>query len=135
MSLNAYLIFDGNTREVAKYYAEVFETEEPNFMTFGTTHAPGELPPGAEHLIMHTQLIIAGSRLMFSDNFPGQPYQQGNNITLAYVSDDETAIRSAFQKLKLDGNVIMDLMETPWSKCYGSVTDKFGIQWQFSHEA
>jgi hypothetical protein len=29
----------------------------------------------------------------------------------------------------------MELQETPWSKCYGSVVDKFNIEWQFSHEA
>lgn len=26
----------------------------------------------------------------------------------------------------------MDLQETFWSKCYGLLTDKFGINWQFS---
>ncbi len=135
MALHAYLIFDGNTREVAHYYAEVFGTDEPNIMTFGSVHAADELPPGAENLVMHTQLVIAGSRLMFSDNFPGLPYHQGNNITLAYVSNDEAAIRDAFNKLSRDGKIQMELSETPWSKCYGSLTDKFGIQWQFSHEA
>jgi PhnB protein len=29
MSLNSYLIFDGNTREVVEYYAKVFGLEEP----------------------------------------------------------------------------------------------------------
>lgn len=28
----------------------------------------------------------------------------------------------------------MELQETFWSKCYGSVTDKFGIPWQLSYD-
>jgi PhnB protein len=134
MALNPYLIFNGNTREVVLYYVQVFGLEEPQLMTFGSM--PSEhLPPGAENLIMHTFLEIAGTKLMFSDNFPGLPYQQGNNFTLAYVSNDEAAIRDAFQKLSDGGTVKMELQETPWSKCYGSVTDKYNIEWQFSHEA
>jgi PhnB protein len=92
------------------------------------------LPPGSEDLIMHTFLEIEGSKLMFSDNLPGTPYQQGNNFTLAYVSNNEEAIIDAFQKLKDGGSVQMELQEVPWSKWYGSLTDKYNIQWQFSHE-
>jgi uncharacterized glyoxalase superfamily protein PhnB len=44
-------------------------------------------------------------------------------------------IYTLFNKLKEGGTVNMDLQETFWSKCYGSVTDKFGIQWQLSHDS
>ena len=135
MALNPYLIFDGNTREVVQFYAKVFGLEEPQLMTFGSVHSSEELPPGSEDLIMHTFLEIAGSKIMFSDNFPGMPYQEGNNFTLAYISNNESAIKDAFEKLKDGGSVKMELQEVPWSKCYGSLTDKFNIQWQFSHEA
>lgn len=73
---------------------------------------------------------------MISDNYPGMPFHEGNNFTIAYVSSDEEAIRKAFAKLKEEASSVeMELQETPWSKCYGSLTDKFNIQWQFSHEA
>lgn len=133
MPLNAYLNFDGNTREVVLYYAQVFGLPEPQLLTFGS-NPDHPLPPGSEDLIMHARLTIAGSDLMFSDTFPGMPFQQGNNFSLAYVSKDENAIRDAFGKLKDGGSVQLELQETPWSKCYGQVTDKYGIQWQFSLE-
>jgi PhnB protein len=132
--LNPYLVFDGNTREVVLYYADVFGLESPQLLTFGSVHTD-DLPPGAEDLIMHTFLEIAGTKLMFSDNFPGMSYQEGNNFSLAYVGNNESVIKDLFQKLQSGGSVQMDLQETPWSKCYGSLTDKYGIQWQFSHEA
>jgi PhnB protein len=35
MSVDVYLNFNGNCREAAEFYAEVFGTEKPQIMTFG----------------------------------------------------------------------------------------------------
>ena len=92
------------------------------------------LPEEAKNLVMHTRLTISGSNVMFSDTFPGSPFVVGNNITLAVVSKNLEEIKSSFNRLKEGGTVRMELQETFWSKCYGSVTDKFGIEWQFSYD-
>lgn len=134
MPIEAYLNFDGNCREAVEFYAEVFETEPPQIMTFG--EAPENpnypLPEEAKNLVMHTNIIVSGSRLMFSDVFPGMPFIVGNNISLTVISKDENEIKKWFNKLKEDGKVNMDLQETFWSKCYGNLTDKFGVDWQLS---
>lgn len=50
------------------------------------------------------------------------------------MSEDENQIRSIFEGLAEGGTVTMPLQETFWSKCYGQVTDKFGVLWQLSYE-
>ncbi|MCD1257277.1 VOC family protein [Paenibacillus athensensis] len=134
MSVDVYLNFNGNCREAAEYYAEVFETEKPKFMTFGETPPNPEypLPEEAKSLIMHTRLNIDGSNVMFSDVFPGMPFVQGSNISLAVVSKDAEKLKQQFARLKEGGTVVMDLQETFWAKLYGSLKDKFGIEWQFN---
>ncbi len=136
MAINIYLTFNGNCREAAEFYAEVFKTEKPEIMTFGESpQSPDfELPAEAKDLVLHTRLNINGSNIMFSDTFPGSPFTEGNNISLAFVSNEEDTVKSTFNALKEGGKVSMDLQETFWSKCYGSLRDKFGIEWQFSHE-
>lgn len=136
MAVEVYLNFNGNCRQAVEYYAEVFNTEKPEIMTFGETpqHPDYQLPEEAKNLVMHTRLNINGSRVMFSDTFPGSPFIEGNNVSLAFVSNDVELIKNAFDKLKQDGTVVMDLQETFWSKSYGSLKDQFGIEWQFSHE-
>jgi Uncharacterized protein conserved in bacteria len=136
LPINAYLNFAGNTRDVVLYYAKVFGLPEPQLMTFGSLPPNPEfpLPPGSEDLIMHASLDIDGSKLMFSDTFPGMPFQVGNNISLAFVTGDEAKARDIFEQFKDGGTVVMELQETFWSKVYGQVTDKFGILWQISHE-
>jgi len=134
MSVEAYLNFNGNCREAVEYYAQVFGTGIPKMMSFGEMPPNPEypLPEEAKHLIMHTRLNISGSNVMFSDVFPGMPFVAGNNISLTIVSENMDEIQSAFNKLKDGGTVGMDLQETFWSKAYGSLTDKFGIIWQFN---
>lgn len=136
MSVDVYLNFNGNCREAVEFYAEVFKTEKPQIMTFG--EAPPnpnyELPEEAKDLVMHTRLNIDGSNVMFSDTFPGMPFVEGNNVTLAVVNRDIEQIKSIYEGLKEDGKVVMELQETFWSKLYGQVTDKFGIHWQLNYD-
>lgn len=136
MSVDVYLNFNGNCREAVEFYAEVFKTEKPQIMTFG--EAPPnpnyELPEEAKDLVMHTRLNIDGSNVMFSDTFPGMPFVEGNNVTLAIVNKDIEQIKSIYEGLKEDGKVVMELQETFWSKLYGQVTDKFGIHWQLNYD-
>jgi len=134
LAVDVYLNFNGNCRDAAEYYAEVFQTEKPDIMTFGESpQDPSyQLPEEAKHLVMHTRLNLLGSNVMFSDVFPGMPFIQGNNISLAIVTKDIDQARHLFGKLQEGGSVRMELQETFWSKCYGSLVDKFGIEWQVS---
>ncbi|MBP1996580.1 VOC family protein [Paenibacillus eucommiae] len=134
MAIDVYLNFNGNCREAVEFYAEAFGTESPKIMTFGETPADPNypLPEEAKQLVMHTRLNIQGSNVMFSDVFPGMPFVAGTNITLSVISKDIDEVKALFHKLKEGGTVGMELQETFWSKCYGSLTDKFGIGWQFN---
>ena len=136
MAIEAYINFQGNCREAVEFYTRAFGTEKPHIMTYGDmpqeTDGAFPLPDDSRDWIMHTQLTIHGSTVMLSDVPPNMPFTVGNNISLVIVSDDLEAIKQSFAKLKAGGTVVMELQETFWSKCYGMLTDKFGINWQFS---
>jgi PhnB protein len=136
MAINVYMNFNGNCREAVEFYAQVFGTEKPQIMTFGDAppNPKFSLPDEAKNLVMHTMLNINGSNVMFSDIFPGSPFIAGNNISLSVISKNIEEVKSLFNKMKDGGTVVMDIQETFWSKCYGSLTDKFGIEWQFSYD-
>jgi PhnB protein len=137
VAIDVYINFNGNCREAVEYYAQVFGTEQPQIMTFGETPPDPNfaLPEEAKDLVMHTRLNIRGSNVMFSDVFPGMPFVAGNNISLSFASKNINEIKSLFNKLKEGGKVGMDLQETFWSQCYGNLTDKFGIEWQFNYDS
>jgi PhnB protein len=71
---------------------------------------------------------------MFSDNFPGTPHQSGNQVTLCLSTNDAEQARKFFDALQDGGQVGMPLQETFFSPAYGSVTDKFGVNFQIFTE-
>jgi PhnB protein len=137
MAVEVYINFNGNCREAVEFYTKVFELEKPQIMTFADTPPDPEfpIPEEAKDLVMHTFLTINGSTVMFSDTPPWMPFAAGNNISLVISSKNIDEIRSLFDKLKDGGTIVMDLQETFWSKCYGFVTDKYGIGWQLSYDS
>ncbi len=136
MSVHAYINFDGNCSEAVDFYRQVFGTEVPEVMTYG------DAPPDPEssvtdehkHLVLHTALDIFDTTVMFSDLLPGEPLVKGTNISLAIMIQNIDAIKPLFDKLKEGGSVEMELQETFFSKCYGSLKDKFGIIWQIMYD-
>jgi Uncharacterized protein conserved in bacteria len=137
MAMQVYINFNGNCREAVEYYSGVFGTEKPKIMLFGDVPPDPGFPLSEEtkNLVMHTELNIKGTKVMFSDVPPGRTLVIGNNISLVILGNDSDELKSLFNKLKDGGKVIMELQETFWSKLYGYLTDKYGISWQISMES
>lgn len=136
MSVGAYINFKGNCREAVEFYAEVFHTKKPNIMLYGDMPSREDCVGFEEtkKLVMNASLEVMGSIIMFSDVPPEMPFVLGNNISLVVNCNDKDEIKTIFDKLKVGGTVDMELQETFWSKCYGCLTDKFGIGWQLNYE-
>lgn len=137
MALQVFINFNGNCREAVTFYAKVFKAGQPQFMTYGEAHAgPGEMPEEKDrNRIMFTSLPISGATVMFCDVPSDVPCVQGDHISLTVVDKDQAEIRRLFGALSEGGRVEMELQETFWSDLYGMATDRFGINWQFSHDS
>lgn len=134
MAVNAYITFNGNCREALAFYADVFGTEIPKITTYGEQANGYPMPDDMKSRVMHAEMRIMGDVVMFSDVGSDMPFVVGNNVCLTLISENAGALKSAFDKMKVGGQVIMDLQPTFWSSLYGYVTDPFGVGWQFSHE-
>ncbi|HYF92545.1 MAG TPA: VOC family protein [Symbiobacteriaceae bacterium] len=134
--LNPYLILDGNAREAVAFYEKALGAQNMGVMTFG--EAPPDpnyqMPEEIKNRVMHAMLKVGDTDLMFSDTFSGAPYQVGNNVSITIVTDEVEKARQMFAALAEGGKVNMPLQETFWSPAYGSLTDKFGFEWQISAE-
>ena len=139
-SLFPYLNFDGNAKEATHYYVATLDGELLGMTTFG--EAPKDdseaaeefpLPSGVENLIMNAQIKLKnGAMLMISDVFPGREFHTGNHISLTLTYDDVEEARTVFNRLAEGGSIGMELQQTFWSPLYGSLTDRYGVEWQIS---
>lgn len=131
-----YLVLDGTAREAIGFYEKVFKAEVLGIITFGDMPANPEypLPEEAKNLVSHATIKIGDSEIMFSDNFPGQPHQIGNQVTICVTSNDAEQSKQLFEALQQDGQIDMPLQKTDFSPAYGVITDKFGVTFQIYTE-
>lgn len=136
VSLNPYIVLDGQVKEAIEFYKRVLGAEVALLQTFGgmPPHPDYPLPEEAKDRIAHVTLKIGDSRLMLSDTFPGQPAVEGSNLQICIVTDDPDKSKAIFAALAEGGNVSMDIQETFWSAAYGELTDKFGIKFNVTTE-
>jgi len=133
MRICPYVSFRGNCEAAVAFYEKAFNVKA-DIMRYKDAPPDNDYQPqaGAENLIMHAQFELGGAMVMLCDAPPGYPVTVGNNIGIMVEFDNADTAKAAFDVLKEGGEVDMELQETFWSKCFGSLTDKFGIIWNIS---
>ncbi len=136
MRLNPYLMMNGNSKQAIQFYEQAFDAKVLFTQVFGEMpeNPNSPLPDEAKELISHAMIRIGETDLMFSDNFPGQQSQSGNQVTICVTSDNVEKSKQIYETLQHDGEVKMPMQETFFSPAYAIVTDKFGITFQIFTE-
>ncbi|MBM7650848.1 VOC family protein [Neobacillus cucumis] len=136
LRLIPYLVMDGNAKEAIQFYQKALDAQVLFSQSFGEMPENPEfpLPADAKDLVSHATIKVGETEVMFSDNFPGTPHQSGNQVTLCLSTNDAEQARKFFDALQDGGQVGMPLQETFFSPAYGSVTDKFGVNFQIFTE-
>jgi PhnB protein len=139
-SVSTYLNFPRNTEEAFNFYKQVFGTEfeGQGIMRMGEAPQDPNRPPLSEedkNLVMHVSLpILAGHRIMGTDasESMGFTLHPGNNVYINLEPDTRVETEKLFNALAEGGTVEIPLQEMFWGDYYGSLKDKFGVQWMFN---
>jgi PhnB protein len=133
MKISPYIAFNGNCKEAVEFYEKVFNVKA-EIMYYKDAPAENgyETTAANENLVMHAQFAIDNEIIMLCDVPPESPVKIGDNITVMLEFDSITATTTIFDALKVGGEISMELAETFWSKLFGSLTDKFGVNWNIS---
>ncbi len=110
-SIGTCLWFDGKAKEAALYYKEVF----------GDVEIISENP-------MAVVYQIFGRRFMNLNGGPG--FNINPSISFFISMENEAKTQSLWEKLTVDGKILMPLNKYPWSDKYGWCADKYGVNWQ-----
>jgi PhnB protein len=140
-SVSTYLLFTGNAEEAFEFYKAVFGTEYEGGIMRYSDHAPPEgvsLSDDQQRMIVNAALpILGGHVLMASDILPGMGFTvtPGNNFQLTLQPDSRAEADRLHAALAAGGEVRDPMAEAFWGDYYGSLTDKFGIQWNINTAA
>lgn len=139
--VSTYLNFNRTTEAAFNFYKAVFGTEFS-----APIHRMGDAPSDPDHplaaadknLVMQVALPILGGHVIMGTDAPesmGFKLNQGNNVYINLEPDTRTETNRLFKLLADGGKVEMTLMEMFWGAYFGSLTDKFGVQWMFNCES
>ena len=136
LRLIPYLVMDGNAKEAIEFYQNALDAQVLFSQSFGEMPENPEfpMPEEAKNRVSHATIKVGETEVMLSDTFPGTPHQSGNQVTICISTNDADQAHKFFDALKEGGHVGMPLQETFFSPAYGSVTDKFGINFQIFTE-
>ncbi len=136
LRLSPYLMMDGNAKEAIDFYVKTLDAQVLFSQSFGEMPENPEfpLPEEAKKLIGHAMIKVGETDLMFSDNFPGTPFQSGNQVTICISTKDKERSQQIYEGLQQGGKVNMPMQETFFSPAYAIVVDKFGVTFQIYTE-
>jgi PhnB protein len=134
MSVNPYLIFNGQCAEAMRFYERALGGRLERMMTFAEM-PDANIPPGSGERIMHARMQVGDSVIMASDSMPGMAYEgmHGFSISVSYATAAES--RRVYDALAPGGKVTMEFQKTFWSEGFGMLVDRYGTPWMVNTES
>lgn len=119
--------FDGDCREAFTAYARILGGEIRAMISHRDMPGMGEnVPEDQKDRIMHAWIDIGDHALMGQD-MQGFSGRKGHSVTIAADSLDKA--RRIYDELAMGGAPIIEFGPQPWSKGFGFVTDRWGVNW------
>ncbi len=128
--LNAYLRFNGKCKQAMEFYQQCLGGKL-NVMTVGDSPMAAQVKD--KNQVIHSMLEADGMVLMASDTMGMLELAKGNSCLLCINGNDRKAIEGYFSKLSAGGKVTQPMGEMFFGM-YGTLTDKFGVDWMFQIE-
>lgn len=134
MTINPYMYFNGNAADAIAFYEKVFGVKAvvAKYKDAPAYDASYAVQKGTENYVMHANMDIGGSVIMFCDT--PEKSSAGDLVQLMVSFDSIEQLKKSFEELKGGGTVTFEPQKTFWSDCFGSVKDKFGVDWLLSYE-
>ena len=129
--INAYLNFDGHTREAMSFYHQCLGGELV-MQKVAESPMAAQLPGEMSAKILHSSLTKGNMVLMASDML-GRNTVTGNNVMLCINCSSEEEINHFFNSLAAGGKIQDPLQQSFWGATFGKLTDKFGVHWMFNY--
>ena len=122
MNLHPYIFFTGDCAEAMEFYKGLFGGE---LKTMPNPDGKG---------LMHADLSGGDISFMACDGDRTTPYETCR-ITLSLSGTDGEKITAAFNALAEGGEITSPLKAESWGDTFGTVTDKFGVDWMVNFSA
>lgn len=132
--VNVYVKFKGDAEEAMNFYKNALGGE------FIATTRHGDNQKVSDDvkdkiafmvLALNNETTIMASDVIGAD---ANNLAEGNNVYVYINQKNKEAVDTAFEKLKVGGNVLNAPTDTPWGGYFCEIIDKFGISWIINYQ-
>ena len=131
--VNIYINFNGNCEEAFNFYKSVFGGDFQYLGCYKDVPPPDrkKFRPENDEKIMHVSLPISKETILMGSDNPNSTDAiiVGNNISLSIDTNQREEADLIFTQLSAGAKIRDQMSETFWGAYFGSLTDRFGINW------
>lgn len=125
INVEPYIFFRGDCRAAMEFYKSIFGGEL-FFQTY--SEAGNNIPEGVTaEQVMHASLKGGDAALMASDTAAAS--EKAAKVSISLAGKDEEKLTTIFNGLSQDVEVTYPLKKEFWGDIFGSVVDKYGVEW------
>ena len=132
-TINPHLHFNGNTEEAFLFYKTVFGGEVKKIIRFKELSTEGFSFPEEElNKIMHISLSIGNNSTISGSDVPnmlGTVNENENRSKITITANSKQEAVALFNGLSEGAAIECELGQSPWGSYFGSLRDKYGIEW------
>jgi PhnB protein len=132
MQLEPYLFFHGRCEEALNFYKECLRGEIVGINRFAGSPIERDVSADYRDKVIHASFVAGDVKFMASDGREGSSPDGDDDIALSLATSDAAEGERVFNALAAGGKVTMPLEEAFWGGKFGSLTDRFGVQWMVS---
>jgi predicted 3-demethylubiquinone-9 3-methyltransferase (glyoxalase superfamily) len=120
--VTAFIMFYGQAEEAMNFYKSVFPDSEIVHLTHNEDGS-----------VLHATFTVKGVEIMCIDSNIDHGFTLTPAMSLFVTCDSSEEIEKVYHQLAEGGQIRMPLSEEyPFSKKFGWVEDKFGVNWQLN---
>ena len=132
-TINPHLHFNGNTEEAFLFYKTVFGGEVKKIIRFKELSTEGfSFPEDELNKIMHISLSIGNNSTISGSDVPsmlGTVNENENRSKITITANSKQEAEALFNGLSEGAAIECELGQSPWGSYFGSLRDKYGIEW------
>jgi len=119
-------MFSGDCEEALKTYEKAFGGKITELCRYGDMEGYSQ-DEKQKNLIMHSTFILGSGNIMCAD-YPHKT-TSGDNVFVMPPFKTIDEVKKAWDVLKEDAKIIEDLAPCFFAEIYGTLCDKYGINW------
>lgn len=120
-SITTFFMFNGKAEAAMSFYTSIFDDSGIDNVIH---HEDGT--------VLHATFTLKGQTYMAIDNINRNEHPFSPAMSLFVACDSEEEIERVYDKLSVNGNVLMPLEGSSFSEKFAWVEDRFGVSWQLN---